>query len=44
MLTWGLLVVAFCYDVVYELCDGLSDLLQVLLKFYVQMGVFLFFN
>ena len=43
VLTW--VIVAFCYDVVYELCDGFSDLLQVLLEFYASMGVaFLFSN
>ena len=38
VLTWVLVVVAFCYDVVYELCDGFSDLLQVLLEFYASLG------
>ena len=33
-------VVAFCYDVVYELCDGFSDLLPVLLVFYATLWGF----
>ena len=31
-------IVAFCYDMVYKLCDGFSDLLQVLLEFYASLG------
>ena len=42
VLTWVLLIVAFCYDLVYELCGGLSDLPQFLLEFYIPMGVFYF--
>ena len=33
VLTWVLVIVAFCYDVLYEPCDGFSDLLSVLLEF-----------
>ena len=31
--TWVLVIVAFCYDVLCEPCDGFSDLLSVLLDF-----------
>ena len=34
-------VVAFCYDVLLESCDGFSDLLPVLLVFYATLGVLL---
>ena len=44
VLTWVFVIVAFCYDVVHELCGGFSDLLQVLLEFYVLIEVFLFPN
>ena len=45
VLTWVLVIVAFCYDMVYELCDGFSDLLQVLLEFLCFTGVtFLFYS
>ena len=30
VLTWVMVVVAFCYDVLCEPCDGFSDLLSVL--------------
>ena len=33
MLTWVLVITAFCYDVLCEPCDGLSDLPSVLLEF-----------
>ena len=41
MLTWVL--VAFCYDVLCEPCDGFSDLLSVLLDFYASLVGLLFF-
>ena len=34
-------VVAFCYDVLLEPCDGFSDFLPVLLVFYATLGVLL---
>ena len=37
-----LVVVAFCYNVLYEPCDGFSDLLLVLLEFYATLGGLLF--
>ena len=40
--TWVLVVVAFCYDMLYELCDDFSDLLPVLLVFYVTLRALLF--
>ena len=43
VVTWVLVVVVFCYDVVYKLCDGLSDLLHILLEFYASMGVAFYF-
>ena len=43
VLTWVLVIVAFCYDVVYELCDGFSDLLQILLEFYASVGLLFIF-
>ena len=39
VLTWVSVIVAFCYDVLYEPCDGFSDLLSVLLAFNVTLGV-----
>ena len=33
MLTWVLVIVAFCYDVLCEPCDGFSDLPSVLFEF-----------
>ena len=42
VLTWVLVIVAFCYDVLYEPCDGFSDLLPVLLVFYATLGGLLF--
>ena len=32
-------VVAFCYDVLLEPCDGFSDSLPVLLVFYATHGI-----
>ena len=43
VLTWVWFVIAFCYDVVYELCDGFSDLLQIVLRFYALMGFAFYF-
>ena len=43
MLTWGLLIVAFCYDVVYELCDGLSVLPQIFMGILHPNGGILVF-
>ena len=34
VLTWVMVIVAFCYDVFCEPCDGFSDLLSVLLEFF----------
>ena len=42
MLTWVLVVVAFCYDVLCEPCDGFSDLLSVCWDFHVTLGGLLF--
>ena len=42
VLTWVMVIVAFCYDVLCEPCDGFSDLLSVLLEFYVTLGGFAF--
>ena len=44
MLTWVMVVVAFCYDVLCEPCDGFSDLPSVLLEFffYATLGGLLF--
>ena len=42
VLTWVLVVIAFCYDVLYEPCDGFSDLLPVLLVFCATLGGLLF--
>ena len=39
VLTWDLVIVAFCHDVLYEACDGFSDLLSVLLELYATLGV-----
>ena len=38
VLTWVMVVIAFCYDVLCEPCDGFSDLLSVLLEFYATLG------
>ena len=40
VLTWAF-VVAFCYDMLYEPCDGFNDSLPVLLVFYGTLGVLL---
>ena len=37
VLTWVLVIVAFCYDVLFEPCDEFSDLLSVLLEFYATL-------
>ena len=37
-----LVIVAFCYNVLYGPCDGFSDLLPVLLVFYATLGGLLF--
>ena len=42
VLTWVLVIVAFRYNVLYEPCDGFSDLLSVLLEFYATLEVLLF--
>ena len=42
VLTWVLVVIAFCYNMLYEPCDGFSDLLPVLLVFYATLRVFAF--
>ena len=42
VLTWVLVIVAFCYDMLYEPCDGFSNLLSVLLEFYATLGGLLF--
>ena len=42
VLTWVSVIVAFCYDMLYELCDGFSDLLPVLLVFYATLWDFCF--
>ena len=40
VLTWVLVIVAFCYDVLYEPCDGFSDLLLVFAGiFMLHLGV-----
>ena len=38
VLTWVLVVIAFCYDMLNEPCDGFSHLLPVLLEFYASLG------
>ena len=42
VLTWVMVIVASCYDVLCEPCDGFSNLLSVLLEFYVTLGGLLF--
>ena len=43
MLTWGWFIIAFCYDVVYKLCDGLCDLLQIFARILrLNEGCFIF--
>ena len=42
VLTWVLVIIAFCYDVLHEPCHGFSDLLPVLLEFYATLGRFAF--
>ena len=42
MLTWVLVIVAFCYDVLCEPCDGFSDLPSTLLGFYASLVGLLF--
>ena len=42
VLTWVLVVIAFCHDVLYEPCDGFSDLLSVLLELYATLWGLLF--
>ena len=42
VLTWVSVVVAFCYDVLYEPCDGFSDSLPVMLHCGVCFLIFLF--
>ena len=37
VLTWVMVVVAFCYDVLCEPCDGFSDLPSVLLEFFFML-------
>ena len=39
-----LVIVAFCYDVLSELCDGFSDFLPVLKVFYATLWGFLILN
>ena len=40
VLTWVMVVVAFCYDVLCEPCDGFSDLLSVLFGiFMLHLGL-----
>ena len=43
VLTWVMVDVAFCYDVLCEPCDGFSDLLSVLLEFLCYAWGFAFF-
>ena len=38
VLTWVMVVIAFCYDMLCEPCDGFSDLPSVLLEFYATLG------
>ena len=42
VLTWVMVVVAFCYDVLCEPCDGFSDLPSVLLEFLCYTWGFAF--
>ena len=42
VLTWVMVIVAFCYDVLCEPCDGFSDLLSVLLEFLCYAWGFAF--
>ena len=42
VLTWVMVVIAFCYDVLCESCDGFSDLPSVLSEFYATLGGLLF--
>ena len=42
VLTWVMVVIAFCYDVLCEPCDGFNDLPSVLLEFYATLGGLLF--
>ena len=45
VLTWVMIVVAFCYDVLCEPCDGISDLLLVLFGiFMLHLGVCFWFG
>ena len=37
-----MVVVAFCYDMLCESCDGFSDLSSVLSEFYATLGGLLF--
>ena len=40
MLTWVLVIIAFCYDVLCEPCDGFGDLPSVLLEIFMShLGV-----
>ena len=34
-----MVIIAFCYDVLCEPCNGFSDFLSVLLEFYATLGV-----
>ena len=42
VLTWVFGCCSLCYNVLYEPCDGFSDLLPVLLVFYATLGGLLF--
>ena len=42
VLTWVLVIIAFCYDVLCEPCDGFIDLLSVLLEFHANTWRFAF--
>ena len=42
VLTWVMVVIAFCYDVLCEPCDGFSDLPSVLLEFLCYTWGFAF--
>ena len=42
VLTWVLVIVAFCYDMLYEPCDGFSDLLSVFAGILCYTWVFAF--
>ena len=39
VLTWVMVVVAFCYNVLCEPCDGFSDLPSVCWNFMLHLGV-----